>query len=248
MPVNGLSVLALIPARGGSTELPGKNIRPFAGLPLIVHSILCAASTSVDGIVVSTDSEEIAEVARKWGAETPFMRPAELAQDDTPIWPVIQHAVKECPGYDLLALFEPTSPLRQPEDLAGCVERLALDPGTGIAGIDGVVTVSRPDFVPEFACVRELPSGTLYPMAGRKPYDRLQDAPKTFRINGSMYVWRTSFINASGDHHWIHSRLLGYETPEFRSLSIDTLEQFERGEKMVRAGIVSLPWLAAVGV
>ena len=89
-------MLAVIPARGGSKGLPGKNIRQFAGLPLIVHSIRMAElCREIDDCVVSTDSEEIAEVARKYGAKVPFLRPAELARDDTPMWPVLQHALHE---------------------------------------------------------------------------------------------------------------------------------------------------------
>jgi len=88
-------ILAVIPARGGSKGLPGKNIRPLAGLPLIAHSIkLAQFCPQVTRLIVSTDSEEIAAVARKFGAEIPFMRPFDLAQDDTPMWPVLRHALQ----------------------------------------------------------------------------------------------------------------------------------------------------------
>lgn len=88
-------VLAVIPARGGSKGLPGKNIRPFAGLPLIAHSILLAKMCpEIDRCVVSTDSEEIAQVARRFEAEVPFLRPGELARDGTPMWPVLRHALE----------------------------------------------------------------------------------------------------------------------------------------------------------
>ena len=91
-------ILCLIPARGGSKGLPGKNIRPLAGFPLIAHSILCGKSllgSAVDRLMVSTDSPEIAEIAKRYGADVPFLRPASLAADDTPMLPVLQHAILE---------------------------------------------------------------------------------------------------------------------------------------------------------
>ena len=117
-------LLAVIPARGGSKGLPGKNIRPIAGLPLIAHSIRCAAlSPEVDRCVVSTDCEEIASVARQHGGCVPFLRPAELAQDDTPMIPVLQHALREmeqrdAQRYETILLLDPTSPGRLPVDIA----------------------------------------------------------------------------------------------------------------------------------
>src|SRR5580704_14416569 len=123
-------VLAVIPARGGSRGLPNKNIATLAGLPLIAHSIrlsqLCAEITSC---IVSTDSNEIAAVARDYGAEIPFLRPAELAQDDTPMWPVIRHALVEMEKrerlqYGSVLLLSPTSPGRLPEDVSSAIHLL----------------------------------------------------------------------------------------------------------------------------
>jgi N-acylneuraminate cytidylyltransferase len=111
-------ILALIPARGGSKGIPRKNIRSFAGYPLIAWSIAAAKQSSlVTRVIVSTDDEEIAAVAREWGAETPFLRPAELAQDKTTDLPVFEHALKwleEVEGYrpDILLQLRPTSPIR----------------------------------------------------------------------------------------------------------------------------------------
>ena len=116
-------VLAVIPARGGSKGLPGKNTRPFAGLPLIAHSILCAKqSRAVRRTIVSTDSPRIAAAARRFGAETPFLRPKSLARDETPLWPVLRHALaaaeaEEGRRYDYLVLLDPTSPTRFPSDI-----------------------------------------------------------------------------------------------------------------------------------
>jgi CMP-N-acetylneuraminic acid synthetase len=123
-------VVAIIPARGGSKGIPKKNIRLLAGKPLIAHTIEQArASGVIDRIVVSTDDEEIAAVARKYGAEVPFMRPAELAQDLTPTEPVLQHAVEwleEKEGYrvDVVVFFQLTDVFRTPEMIVQVVQRL----------------------------------------------------------------------------------------------------------------------------
>src|SRR3954451_10687616 len=104
--------LAVVPARGGSKGLPGKNIRPLAGLPLLEHSVkLAQLCPEIDRTIVSTDSEEIAEIARAVGAEVPFLRPAKLARDETPMLPVLRHALGELDGaWDLVLLLDPTSP------------------------------------------------------------------------------------------------------------------------------------------
>ncbi|HQC21081.1 MAG TPA: acylneuraminate cytidylyltransferase family protein, partial [Anaerolineaceae bacterium] len=111
-------VLALIPARGGSKGIPRKNIRDFGGAPLIAWSIAAALrAETVTRVIVSTDDEEIAAVAREWGAETPFLRPAELAQDDTTDYPVFRHALDWLAAHEnyrpeVVVQLRPTSPVR----------------------------------------------------------------------------------------------------------------------------------------
>lgn len=127
-------VVAIIAARGGSKGLPGKNVRPLAGKPLIAYSVEAAkASPYVDRVIVTTDSPEIAEVARKFGAETPFMRPAELAQDLTPTEPVLAHAVEWLEreeGYrvDIVVFLQPTDIFRKRTMIDETVKRLLDDP------------------------------------------------------------------------------------------------------------------------
>src|SRR5262249_24850855 len=148
--------LAVIPARGGSKGLPRKNIRPLAGLPLLVHSIRCASMVPrLASTVVSTDSEEIATVAKAAGARVPFIRPAALAQDDTPTMPVLKHAllhIEETDGREFrsVLLLESTSPGRLPEDIAVAFSLLADDPQA-----DGVVACSAPSFNPFYVGVVE---------------------------------------------------------------------------------------------
>src|SRR5512147_509246 len=126
------NILAIIPARGGSKGIPRKNIRSFAGYPLIAWSIAAGLQAhSVSRIIVSTDDEEIAAVAREWGAETPFLRPAEFAQDKTTDLPVFEHALKwlaenekYCP--DVVVQLRPTSPIR-PKGLVDDAVRILLE-------------------------------------------------------------------------------------------------------------------------
>ena len=127
-------VIAIIPARGGSRGLPGKNVASLAGMPLIGHAIRHARESGViDRVVVSTDSEDIATVARRCGAEAPFLRPAELAQDMTPTEPVLQHAlrwVEEEDHYpvDVVVFLQPTDVFRTPDMIGSCVRLLLEDP------------------------------------------------------------------------------------------------------------------------
>ncbi len=122
--------LAVIPARGGSRSIPRKNIVDLCGKPLLAHMVEHARQVSeISDLVVSTEDAEIAEVARQWRAEVPFMRPDELAQDDTPTLPVVQDAVRQMEAlrgyvYDCVVLLQATAPLCRPQDIAACVKRL----------------------------------------------------------------------------------------------------------------------------
>ena len=146
--------LAVITARGGSKGLPMKNIRQLAVIPLIAHSIICAKQCSqIDRLIVSTDSEEIAAVARSYGADVPFLRPAALATDHAPTWPVLRHAMCEMEAldghnYNSLLLLDPTSPGRLPSDIENAVDMLEADPSA-----DGIVSVSEPSFNPVWTAV-----------------------------------------------------------------------------------------------
>lgn len=238
--------LAVIPARGGSAGLPGKNIRPFAGLPLLAHSLLLArACPEIDRCVVSTDSEEIAAAARAHGGEAPFLRPPELARADTPVWPVLRHALEalerlEGRTYERLILLDPTSPTRLPEDVAAAHRRLAAAPEA-----DGIVAVSRPEFNPVWHCVVDKGGwmADLFPEGAA--VDRRQDAPPVYRINGLLYLWRAAFVRSA--QSWRTGRNLLLETPELRAVSIDDLAQFETAELLVTSGLIRLPWLKAAG-
>ncbi|MDP2600230.1 MAG: acylneuraminate cytidylyltransferase family protein [Deltaproteobacteria bacterium] len=237
-------MLALIPARGGSKGLPGKNIRPLADYPLIAHSIFMAKMCSkIHRIVVSTDDPKIAEIAKDYGAEVPFLRPKELARDDTPMWPVIRHALKsvetlEKEKYKYLLLLDPTSPGRTPDDVEKAVERLENNPDA-----DGIIGVSRPHFNPIWHCVVEK-DGWMKPLIeeGTK-YHRRQDVPAVYRINASLYIWRCDFIYRSENDWMKEGRYLMHEIPEARAIHIDELSEFEMAELLIKKNLIMLPWI-----
>lgn len=240
-----LTVLAVIPARGGSKGLPGKNVRPFAGLPLIAHTILFAKlCPEITRAVVSTDSPEIADVAKQFGGEAPFLRPKELAGDEASIWQVLRHALAfaEQGGrrFDALLLLDPTSPAREPSDVTTALQRLAATPEA-----DGVIGVSQPELNPISHGV-VLRDGWMTPLiAEGMRCERRQEIPTAvYHINGSLYLWRTAFVRREAVSWYGNGRHLIHEIPERRAMSIDTLEQFERAELLVTGGLVTLPWLS----
>ena len=230
------AVLALIPARAGSKGLPGKNTRVIGGRPLLAHAVECARRSGVVGrIVLSTDAEEIAAVGREWGAEVPFLRPADLAGDATPMLPVVQHAVDELSARgwqpDIVLLLQPTSPLRRPEHLARAVAMLRE---TGADSVVSVVELPRhlsPDYVmriDEGCLVPFLPSG-----AG---LTRRQDARRAYVRDGTIYAfWRRTLTTYQGIYG---ARCLPLTIPAFESVTIDSAEDWVEAERRM----IEAPW------
>lgn len=234
--------LAVIPARGGSRGLPGKNIRTLADLPLIVHSLRCAALVPrLTDVIVSTDDPSIATVARDAGGDVPFMRPTELAGDNTPMMPVLRHALDQMEAsrgrkYRSLLLLDPTSPGRTPNDIEHAFTLLGADPTA-----NGVVACSRPTFNPFWVGVVER-AGYIAAAFESGRYARRQDVPPFYRINGALYLWRTEFVRSAPDA-WPLDKHLMLEIPEQRAFSIDDLAEFEMADLLLRSGRLELPWL-----
>lgn len=181
--------LFLIPARGGSKGVPGKNIRPLGGIPLIGHSIKSALAVAQDpaDVVVSTDSEEIAAVARSLGANVPFMRPAEFATDTAGSRGVILHAADvlnaEGGSYDSVVLLQPTSPFRLEEDIRNAVSLFYNEKP------DMVVAVKPARSNPYYNAFETDADGHLVISKGDGLFTRRQDAPPVWEIDGSLYVF-----------------------------------------------------------
>jgi CMP-N,N'-diacetyllegionaminic acid synthase len=238
-----MDVLALITARGGSITLPRKNILPFAGKPLIAHSIEAArkareATDSIDRIVVSTDDQEIADISHQYGAEVPFMRPAELSRSDTPSLPVAQHAVEFLERgrgklYDWILLLQPTSPLRTAGDI---LDALALAEKPDTTAVIAVTSANNGHPLK----LRLIEDGVLkYYLKDSKAQTRRQDFTyDVYRTNGAIYLTRRDVLMQ--EESFYGSRPLALLMPLERSIDIDTqldfeLAQFLFGRNRVRA-------------
>lgn len=179
-------VLAVIPARGGSKGIKDKNILPLQGKPLIAYTIEAAKrSAYVDEVLVSTDSEKIRDVAERYGAIVPFLRPAELAGDETATLDVVLHAVRAMSGmgkvYDVLLLLQPTSPLRNDSDIDAALETFSRN------GCQALVGVSKVDDHP--ILMRTIgEDGRLKRLLSANSTVRRQDMPLYYKVNGSIYI------------------------------------------------------------
>ena len=238
-------MLAVIPARGGSKGLPKKNLQLLAGLPLIAHAIRFAALCGeIARCVVSTDSAEIASVAREHGASAPFIRPSALAADDTPMWPVLQHALEQVElldqcRYGSVLLLSPASPARLPEDISKATELLESD-----ARAVGVISVSRPPFNPRWVCVDIASYGYMrQSFPDGMSYVRRQDVPAIYRINGSVYLWRRDHVATAKEPGYFDVPHRVLEVPEARSIDIDTIHDLRLADLMLRERLIEFPWL-----
>lgn len=224
-----MNLIAFIFARGGSKGLPGKNILSLAGKPLIGWAIEQALATKrIRRVIVSTDSIEIANVARECGAEVPFMRPAELARDDTPEWLAWRHAlsyVLDTEGRlpDVMVSVPATAPLRLPVDIDNCLDEFAK------GGADIVITVTDAHRNPWFNMVTKRPDGSVaLVMPPTADISRRQDAPLVFDVATVAYVAAPDFIFAYSSIFLGRVRAV-YVPPE-RAIDIDVPLDFEIAE------------------
>jgi N-acylneuraminate cytidylyltransferase len=243
-----MNVLAIIPARGGSKTIPRKNIRPLAGHPLIAYSIAAALqATSVSRVIVSTDDEEIAAIARQYGAETPFLRPAEYSQDSTTDFPVFTHALKwlsdqENYHADVVVQLRPTSPVRPPDLVEQAVQLLVDHPEAD--SVRGVV----PSGQNPYKMWRINPTGRMVPLLQveglLEPYNSPRQAlPQTYWQTGHIDAIRTSVIfeknSLSGD------TILPLVIDGRYTIDIDSLKDWEQAEALIALG--ELPMVKPAG-
>ena len=232
--IHGKSVIAIVPARGGSKGLPGKNIKELCGKPLIAWSIEAGlGSQYIDEMMVTTDSEEIARIAREFGAAVPFIRPAELADDTATSVEVIQHALNFYANelrkqFDYVVLLEPTSPLRETDDIDRSLEQLLSYPqASAVVGICKTES-QHPAFL-----VKKSRKNFL---VGYENLDmrvlRRQEISDVYFFEGSVYVSQTDTLQARKTFY--HERTLGYEVPKWKSLEIDDLDDFIMVEALMK--------------
>ncbi|MEZ5757444.1 MAG: acylneuraminate cytidylyltransferase family protein [Emcibacteraceae bacterium] len=224
-----LSCIAFIFARGGSKGLPGKNKKPLNGIPLLAHSIITAKkSPSISHVILSTEDKELAEIGKEFGAEVPFIRPKELAADNSPEWLSWQHAITEVQKiygkFDVFVSLPPTAPLRSVEDVEICISLLKED-------VDVVVTCTEAARNPYFNMLRAVEKNK-YVIAFKPevPFSRRQDAPSFYDMTTVAYVSRPSFIlNNSG---LFDGNIDAHIVPTERAIDIDTIFDFKVAELM----------------
>lgn len=237
-------VLGIITARGGSKGIPGKNIKLLAGKPLITYTIEAAKNSGifdpavggVSRLILSTDDPAIAEVAKKYGCEVPFMRLAELAKDTTPHLPVIQHAVKwlkDNENYvpDYVAILQPTAPLRQPWHLKEAFEMLQK------SGADSVVSLSEIPGHNNPMWAVKVENGLASLLVTNEPlYKRIsrrQSLPPAYTQNGAVYIFKTGLLNTAKPNLY-GEKTAGYVMDKKYSINIDTLEDWSKAEKLLK--------------
>jgi len=218
------SVLAIVPARGGSKGLPGKNVRPLCGRPLICWTIDTAlACKEINAVVVSTDDEQIAAVAAAAGAEIPFLRPSRLADDMATSIDVVIHALDflESNGriFDIVLLLEPTSPLREVSDI-----QLALRCMSD-SGASAIVSVCRAESVHPAFMFRTTSRGRLKPFMFTSTRGlRRQEIEPLFYLEGTLYA---STVEAIRKHRsFYHEDTIAYEVAKWKAIEIDDIDDF----------------------
>ena len=229
-----LRVLGLIPARGGSKGIPRKNARLLAGRPLLEYTAEAALKARrLARVVLSTDDTEIAEIGRRCGLDVPFLRPSELARDDTPTLPVVQHALRwlEERGdrFSAVCLLQPTHPLRTAQQIDACIELFEQKGADAVVTITPVPVEHNPHWV-----YFQSQSGTLrLALDQSAPIPRRQDLPPAFCRDGSVYVTRREVILEQDSLYG--RRLVGYSVDPSRSVNLDTPEDWERAEAALAA-------------
>lgn len=221
-------ILAIIPARGGSKGVPRKNIRALCGKPLIAWTIEeMKKSKYIDHSIVSTEDDEIKKVAESFGGNVPFMRPQELARDDTPGIEPVLHAIDKLPDYDYVILLQVTSPLRTVEDIDGAIE-LCIN-----RQAKSCVSITETEHSPYwmYSLGDNDVMMPLLKISADKSYRR-QILPKVYRLNGAVYVAEYDFLKKNCA--LVSAETLGYVMPQERSLDIDTILDFDFVEFVMR--------------
>ena len=227
-----MKILGIIPARGGSKGVPGTNIRPLNGKPLLEYTAEVALGSGLlADVVLSSDDDAIIEAGRKAGLSVPFIRPPELAQDDTPTIDVIAHAISffEDKGisYDAVCLLQVTSPFRSVEFLDEAIRKFINSGCDSLVSVRKVPHEYNPHWTFEIA-----PDGNLKIATGEKQIiSRRQDLPKAFHRDGSIYLTKTEVLK----RHSLYGERIGFiESPSDFYVNIDTPEDWETAEKIAR--------------
>lgn len=223
-----MKCLVVIPARGGSKGIPRKNIKPFAGKPLIYYTIDTARAIVPDeDICVSTDDNEIIQVVEDYGLKVPFKRPDELATDTAGTYEVLLHSLdfyeKQGKHYDILVLLQNTSPFRTAKHVKDAMKLYTTD-------VDMVVSVKECAANPYYCVFEENNEGYLHVCKGDGKIYRRQDAPKVYEYNGAIYIINTDSLKKQHMHQF--SKRIKYVMDEKSSFDLDTMNDWMIAEKI----------------
>lgn len=227
--IQGMKVLALIPARGGSKGIPRKNIIDLAGKPLISYTIEAAnKSQYIDSVVVSTDSDEIAEISMKYGARIPFMRDADISNDTSKSIDVVVDAIQKLSDggeiYDILVFLQPTSPLRTTTDIDLALEQFV---NNKCLQLTSVVENDRYPLL-----IRTIDNDRLKPLLQENSSVRRQDMKKTYYVNGAIYIARINDID--GDTS-LNDGVIPYVMTKRNSCDIDDIDDLKIAESYINS-------------
>lgn len=225
--INGKSVLAIIPARGGSKRIPRKNIKLLAGKPLIVWTIEEAIKSKyIDRLILSSEDEEVIKVAKNYGCEVPFKRPNELAQDDTPgIEPVI-HAINTIPErYNYVCLLQPTSPLRKVIHIDECIKRCVSN------NSDSCISVTEVNEHPYWMYEIDSEDKMKSLFLEKEINTNRQQLPKVFVLNGAVYVAKIDILVKT--RKFVTKDTLSYIMDKNKSVDIDTELDWKIAENII---------------
>ncbi len=219
-------ILAVITARGGSKGVPHKNIKMAGGKPLIAWMIEAAKGAAfIDRLILSSDDTDIIKVAKKWGCEVPFVRPAELAQDESLTIDVVLHALDMVSDYDYVVLLQPTSPLTKSEHIDGCI-RQCIE-----SGAKTLVSVCETSKSPYWMFKKD-DTDILTPFLGQNYLNkRRQDLPKAYIPTGAVYVADIKWLRAKQSFYT--EKTAGYLIETKYAVDIDTLTDFKIFEALI---------------
>lgn len=227
-------ILVLIPARGGSKGIPGKNIKPLNGKPLIYYSLdVARAFFSNEDICVSTDDLEIAHKVEEYGVKVPFIRPDDLATDHATTNDVITHALdfyrQKGINYDYTLVLQPTSPFRQARHVAECLSMAEKQP------FEMIVSVKETDANPYYVLFEEDENGILQ-KSKEATFTRRQDCPAVWQVNGALYLINNQVLTEKKDLGALKKSKVVMESRY--SIDLDTMEDWMMAECMLEKGLI----------
>lgn len=227
-----MNILGVITARGGSKGIPGKNVKPLGGKPLIAHTIdVAKKSQCITHLIVSTDDEKIAEVSKEYGALVPFLRPKELSTDKSKSLEVMRHAIEfmeKAHGivFDYAVILQPTSPFRTKEDIDKTVEKLIE------AGADSAVSLVEVDSGEHPIKVKKIENGLVISYCAFEEEGLLrQDFPLAYKRSGAVYAMRRDLLMK--DNRLYGDKVTGHIVPKERSIDIDDPIDWVKAEYML---------------